>query len=414
MAIHDIVSLKKIPMLRFELEQILADQEQYFTTRGKIIPRLLENQVVVDVPMAVIVCGIRRSGKSTLLKHLLQDRRESVGYIHFDDPRLNGFTVADFYTLEDIWKEKTHFQFDEIQKVERWEEYIRHGVERMKRYAITGSNAGLLSKELGTLLTGRHITYELFPFSYREFLTFHAEEASFATFEAYLKSGGFPETLIYDMPGYHAELFRDIIQRDIAVRYGIRNSYDLNNVALHLLNNPGKPFSFAAIARHYGIPSVHSVADYVRMFEDAYLISLVPRFDYSFRKQQNNPKKSYVVDHAFARANSTQLHEDLGRMLENMVYMELRRQSKSIWYFKEKNECDFVFQYGKHTKVFQSCWELTAGNKDREINGLLEAMQFFKLEAGTIVTANQRDSVKMEGMEIRVVPFYEWALDTMP
>ncbi len=396
-------------MLRFELEQILADQKQYFETGARIIGRTLAGSMHLEVPKAVIVSGIRRSGKSTLLKDLLREKRDVVGYVHFDDPRLNEFKLADFYTLEDIWKDKSYFQFDEIQKIERWEEYIRHGVERNRRFAITGSNAGLLSKELGTLLTGRHTTYELFPFSYREFLDYHTAEPSFASFEAYRKHGGFPEALVYDMPGYHQELFQDIVQRDIAVRYGIRNSYDLNNVALHLINNLGRPFSFSAIARHYGIQSITSVADYVRMFEDAYVLSVVSRFDYSFRRQQNNPKKAYIVDHAFARANSTQLHADYGRILENMVFMELRRQTKSIWYFKETNECDFVCQHGKQTALYQSCWELTGANKDREINGLLEAMRFFHLDTGVLVTANQSDTLRVDGAEIHIVPFYQWA-----
>ncbi len=396
-------------MIKSQLLQVTNQQNAYFIDKKQWINRTVFNEIPVGLPKAIVLSGIRRSGKSTLMKLLHHQKKTNAAYLHFDDPRLSDFEVADFYTLEEIWTDKQQFQYDEIQQVKGWEKYVRHAVERKKQIYITGSNAQLLSKELGTLLTGRHLTFELFPFSYKEYLNFKKQKPCKTSFDGYFKAGGFPEALKYKMPTYHHELYNDIVQRDIAVRYRLRNLPDFNKVALHLINNLARPFTLSRMAKNYQIKSVKSVVDYTNMLVNAYLIYIIPRFTYSVKKQQNNPKKVYIVDHAFAKQNSTQLSDDFGRILENMVYMHLRHTHPEIYYFQEKNECDFVVvDKGKH-HLYQVCWQLDRHNKDREFNGLAEAMQFFNLKKAKLITYNEEDSYKIKGIgKVEIIPFWKW------
>jgi len=396
-------------MLKSEILNVANEQDNYFVDGKKWINRELFDQIPIGLPKAIILSGIRRSGKSTLMKLLHQKKRINSAYLHFDDPRLSSFEVNDFYTLEEIWESKQQFQYDEIQQVKGWEKYVRHATERGMQIYITGSNAQLLSKELGTLLTGRHLTFELFPFSYKEYLTFKKRKPGKKSFESYFEDGGFPEVLQYNIPAYHHQLYNDIVQRDIAVRYGLRNLPDFNKVALHLINNLARPFTLNRLAKNYQIKSVKSVSDYVQMLSNAYLIYIIPRFTYSVKQQQNNPKKVYIADHAFARQNSTQLSEDYGRILENMVFIHLRHKYTEIFYYQEKGECDFVVtDKGKH-QLMQVCWQLNRHNKDREFDGLAEAMQFFNLKKAKLITYNEEDTYNIKGVgKVEIIPFWKW------
>ena len=396
-------------MLKTELVNITNGQGDYFINEKQWVSRTLFNQIPLGLPKAIVLSGIRRSGKNTLMKLLHQKKGINAAYLHFDDPRLTTFEVADFYTLEEIWENKKQFQYNEIQQINGWEKYVRHAVERKMQLYITGSNAQFLSKELGTLLTGRHLTFELFPFSYKEYLTFKKLKPNKKSFDGYFKEGGFPEALQYKMPSYHHELYNDIVQRDIAVRYGLRNLLDFNKVALNLINNLARPFTLSRLAKNYQIKSVKSVADYTQMLCNAYLIYIIPRFTYSIRQQQNNPKKVYIVDHAFARQNSTQLSNDFGRILENMVYMHLRHKHAEIYYFQEKNRCDFVaVEKGKY-QLYQVCWQLDRHNKDREFNGIAEAMQFFNLKKAKLITYDEEDTYNIKGVgKVEIIPFWKW------
>lgn len=399
-------------LLQSVLKEILLNQRAYFTHSEHYIEREQASDIRLDIPMAVILTGIRRAGKSTLLKHLLlkTNPEKVVGYIHFDDPRLTAFEVEDFYKVEAIWPELRRFQFDEIQRVHGWENYIRQGLERGLHFALTGSNAVLLSKELGTLLTGRHLSYEVFPFSFQEYCHFLHRNIDADSFDTYLETGGFPEYIAHTIPKYHQELFKDIVQRDIAVRNGIRNTQDLILLALHLLNNVARPFTYTRLARIYGIKSVKTVIDFMAHFEDAYLLFTLNKFDFSFKKQQSNEKKIYAIDHVFARQNSTQLHQDQGRMLENIVFIALRRHTQSVWFYKSRHECDFVYRLNESLHVIQVCWELNLENMDREVKGLQEAYREVSAKTALILTAYQEDLLHVDGMEIRCLPFWKWDL----
>ena len=366
---------------------------------------------IVD-SFALILTGVRRCGKSTFLHQILKKQVKGY-YLNLEDPRIEGFELSDFNKVEEVMKdlygEGGVYFFDEIQNVDKWEKFIRYLIDKKEKVVITGSNASLLSRELGTKLTGRHLQLELFPFSYREFLSIKKENPSAKSFEEYLIKGGFPEYLKKEDPSINYELLSDVVMKDVAVRFGIKNTNILNKIAIYLISNVGKEFSYNSIKKMFEIKSVQSVIDYIAYFENSYLIFTVPRFSYSYRQQQVNPKKVYSIDNGFSNTNSASFSKDNGKMLENVIFLELRRKFKDIFYFQEKGECDFVVkQKDKMVLAIQSCFDLNEENKNREINGLINALNEFNLKEGIILTLNQEDDFLIEGKKIFVKPVWKW------
>lgn len=356
---------------------------------------------------AVIVSGIRRCGKSTLLFQLLGEKYRDALYLNFDDPRLYGFDISDFMKLDTLIKNSGTrvLMFDEIQIIDGWERYIRQKLDENYQVFITGSNASLLSRELGTSLTGRHITKELFPFSYNEYCRFRGEEKNAASLASYLKEGGFPEYLKTGMDEVLTSLLDDILVRDIAVRYGIKDVRTLQRLTLYLINNIGNRVTGNKLKQSFGISSATTILDYFSYLEQSYLLTFVPMFDYSVKKQNINPKKVYAVDTGLVEVSMPKFKKEEGHKLENLVFLSLRRQTKDIYYFAGKGECDFILlEKGSITKAIQVCYELNADNLDRELSGLFEAMKSFDLDHGTIVTFNQNDHFEQDGLKVDVVP----------
>ena len=387
----------------------LSQREELMHQLG--IRRTLLQKIDLRVPQALIITGVRRCGKSTLLQQLMKEQRH-CHYFNFEDQRVASFELSDFERLEEVLVEinpKAHtFFFDEIQNISRWELFVRKLLNSKKRCIITGSNASLLSKELGTRLTGRHFDYELFPFSFQEYATFQHAPLNQKTAEDYLQEGGFPEYLKFKKKEYLQNILKDILTRDIIVRYGLRESKVLSELTTYLLSNAGKEFTANSLAKIFKIGSATTIINYLSYLEDSYLIFIIPRFSYSLKKQAVNPKKIYSIDNGLIKANSATFSEDKGRMLENAVFVQLRRQYKEIYYYKERGECDFLIkEKGKIGAAFQVCWELHAENQERELNGLQEALSQFNLKQGTIITFNQED--KLGG--IKVIPFWKWLLE---
>lgn len=360
---------------------------------------------------AYIISGVRRCGKSTVLQQINKNCEGQSVYINFEDPRLAGFDLSDFNRLQSIVEKQSikNFFFDEIQLVPSWESFVRFRLDEGYRVFITGSNASMLSKELGTKLTGRHITKELFPFSYKEFLTISNQQKGETSSNEYLIKGGFPEYLKTGIHEILMQILSDVIVRDIAVRYNIRNTTLLQQVAIWLISNIGKPFSGNNLRKIYNIPSSSSIMEYLTFLSDAYLFFFIPKFSYSPKVQIVNPKKIYCIDNGLVKINSLSFSDDSGRLFENMVFLSLRRISSEIYYFAENKECDFVvFQNHKFFSLFQSCYILDENNMDREISGLTDAMNFFNTDSGYIITLKQRDEFLISDKKIIVLPFHEW------
>lgn len=389
-------------MLKDQLTEIVADQKRWLSFTDDSVSRELFAQLKFLPGFATIITGVRRSGKSTILKELYNRFPSKYVYLHFDDPRLLPFEVNDFYKLEDLYPSKI-FLFDEIQHIIKWEHYIRYLVDRKQTVVITGSNATLLSAELGTLLTGRHFSFELFPFSFNEFETCTPARGD------YLWTGGFPEFVIHNSSLILQNLWLDIIERDIINRYQIRSSYVFKEIALYLLNNIARPYSIRKLAGTFDISSANTVSNFIAYLENSYLFFPLSKFSTSFKKQQISPKKIYCIDNGLVIHNTVKMQEDSGRLFENMVFIHLRRFFKSIFYFGQDKECDFIVR-DVHSAYacFQVCHRLHEGNLERELSGLIEAMNFFKLNQGWIITQDQDDLINKNDLKVRIINYQDF------
>jgi len=399
-------------MLKEELRQIVLRQSEQLSSfnYGTERANLKETEILPGI--ALIVSGPRRSGKSTFLQQL-RKRIPNSYYFNFDEPKTTGFKVEDFERLEEVFSEEfgksDYYFFDEIQNINKWELYIRKLSDAKKKVVITGSNASLLSRELGTRLTGRHLRQNVFPFSFEEFLTMEKKAPSASMFGEYLEKGGFPEYLTLKKASLLQEMLNNVLARDIVVRHELRESETIKEMIVYLLSNVGKEFSYNNLKKTFELGSVNTAIAFVSYLEDSYLIFTVKRFDYSLKKRIMSPKKVYSIDNGLASANTASFSKDKGRMLENAVFLHLRRKNEQIFYFKEKGECDFVFkEKEKIAGAIQACYSLTQDNLKREVSGLVEALKKFKLKKGLIITYNQEDRLEEEGKQILVKPAWKW------
>jgi len=379
------------------------------------VPREKAKEIDLSIDFAFILSGIRRCGKSTLL-HQLAKKSKNFYYFNFEDTRVFNFEVSDFQKLNEVFMEEfgdsKYYFFDEIQNVLRWEVFVRQMLDKGKHFVITGSNASLLSKELGTKLTGRHLGCELFPFSFREMLEFTGQKPSLHSFEEYFNKGGFPQYLKLGRVEILQELLNDIIVRDIVARYKLKDMEKIKELAVYLLSNTGKEFSYNCLKKMFGFGSPNTTISFVSYLEDCYLLFTVPKFDYSLKNQIVNPKKVYSIDNGLSGINSASFSADRGRMLENMAFIHLKKNCESVFYYRNKHECDFVVKTkGRITEAIQVCFELTDDNKEREISGLVEALSEFNLKEGLILTYKQEDSISVNGKKIMMVPVWKWLLE---
>lgn len=369
----------------------------------------MEERIPLDSAQAVVLMGVRRSGKSTLLAQL-RHRVATGFYCNFEDPRLSDLDVADFAgflgVLDDLAPGRQAVFFDEVQELPEWQRLVRLLLDRGRPVCLTGSNASLLGRELGVKLTGRHLSFEVFPFGYQEYLSATGETPGKASLLAYLSDGGFPGYLRERRPEILRELFRDIIQRDIAHRHKLRETRHLMNLGLYLLANTGQPFSLQRLSKSLGVPSVGQTSHYAGYLEDAYLILSLSRFSASFKQRAISPKKYYAIDNGLRRVNSPQSQEDLGHRLENAVFLALRREGRACHYAAETGlwECDFVTD----THAIQVCAELTPSNLGRELAGLAGAAKLPGRRACQILTLDQRESLTEGGSRVEVLPAWEW------
>lgn len=399
-------------MLRQEqIASVIDSQRDVFLSQDPGFEREALSKVPVADSFATIITGIRRCGKSTLLLQLLRKHYADAIYINFDDIRLSGFKTGDLTRLH---KEITDrgikvLFFDEIQQVEGWEKYVNQLLREGYRVFITGSNASMLSVELGTHLTGRHISMELFPFSYTEFVGYKNLGNSTSSVETYLASGGIPEYVKTGIGSILNTLVDDILMRDIAVRHSVRDVSSLRQLTTYLITNVGNPVSASRLVGMFDIKAASTFLEYFSYLKDSYLLEFIPQFSHSLKVQARNPKKVYVMDMGLYTENSVSTSENYGRRLENLIFLHLRRLSRNVFYFKGKGECDFVLmEKNKVTRLVQVCAQITDENFDREYNGLIEAMQSFGLTEGTIVTLDQSDRFEKDGMTVKVVPANEY------
>jgi hypothetical protein len=396
------------------LKEIMLDQKEVFNLHDGLIQRDVDFSSYISTRQVIIITGIRRCGKSSLL-YLIKEHmgleESDYCYFNFDDERV--ISQADILEkiynlhLEKYGKEPILF-FDEIQNIKNWEKFINRTYERGIKIFVTGSNANLLSSEISTSLTGRNRELKLFPFSFKEYLRFLGRDYEIERlssteksllqkdFNQYMETGGFPLVIKENDLELINSYFQDILYRDIISRYRLSQVNEIRQIALYFASNNGKIFSYSALQEFSGVKSRSSIKDYLGYYEQSYLFFYLSKFDYSVRKQIMNPKKVYTIDPAISNRLGFNFSENRGRTLENIIFLELLRRGKEVYYSSGKNECDFVIKEGLNINdAIQVCWSLNKTNKNREIAGLKEAMESYGIKKGQII-ANEFSDVEEE------------------
>lgn len=396
-------------ILQKTIEEVLSDQSPPPALKPEV-----RRTVLADLGRmgrnAVVLKGVRRCGKSILQAQLMREQPHRV-YCNLEDTRLYGMNAGDFpallAALERAASGTATVFLDEVQAVDGWEKLVRALLDRGHKVCVTGSNASLLGRDVGIKLTGRHSSHEVFPFDYGEYLAFTSGEPGVDTLQAYLDQGGFPLYLGERQSDWLRDLLRDIIERDIAQRHGLRETRHLMNLALFLLAHTGQPFSLQTLTKTVAIPSVSQTTRYIDYLADAYLLLPIDKFHHSFKKRIVTPKKYYAVDNGLRQANTPQSAPDLGRRLENEVFLALRRCGLQPGYDGEKDgwECDFVTR----DTAIQVCARLTPENSERETGGLLRAIAGNRKRLrALILTLDQRENRVIDGVSVDIFPAWEW------
>ncbi|VAW38843.1 Uncharacterized ATPase, AAA superfamily [hydrothermal vent metagenome] len=427
---------RKLRELLIEHKEHALKAGDYFARQAASDPDRLFTQKEIHT-----ITGVRRSGKSTLMRLLMKKLldsgravRNQLFFLNFEDERFAEFVLDDFQALYEAYLEieapagKKYFFLDEIQNIPGWQRWVNrlYEFEDIKIF-VTGSNAAMLSAEIAAALTGRNRIIELYPFSFlefvqakgtipdeRDFLRPEKRAALVHLFDRYLQTGGFPEAVKTGDTSILQEYFRDIIYRDIVARHGIRNVHELRELVLYLASNLSCMMSYKKLQSLISVKSTNTVKKYLGYLADAYLFISVDLFDYSVKKQIYNPAKIYCIDHALAAAAGFRFSADIGRTLENIVCLELKRRGHEIYYWRNRTglEVDFVIKQGLDiTGAIQVCHDLEAPDtKRREIKAAIAAAKTFDLDTVKIITSDAWQEETFDGIKIDCIPIWKWLL----
>jgi len=432
-------------MASSEIKEILKEMILDFQSEELVLGtrRRLEYEIV---PRKAFVCiGVRRCGKSTLLYQIVDTlqkggvKRQNILYLNFFDDRLEELrrgqlskVMEAYFSLfpEKKGVEKVYCVFDELQEVDKWEAFVDRILRTEKcEVFISGSSAKLLSKEIASQMRGRSLSWELFPFSFREFLDFNTIKVGEATsktrhtllkyFESYWQTGGFPEVLTVSPKiriQIHQEYFKTIIHRDIIERFDALHPQAVVDAAFRLLGSVGSLYSINRITDYLKSlghkVSKGFVGECLQWFEDAYFLFSTQLYDTSAARRNSNPKKIYCVDHSLVRSIVPGITEDLGHLLETMVFVHIRRGTSEIYYYRTAhgNEIDFVAVYEKKNKnLIQVCYSLqNKQTREREVSSFFEAMRELHIDRATIISYEDQETITDGGLTIDVVPAYKY------
>lgn len=407
-----------------KLEEIIEDQLEIFNKKDTGVAREIDYKKYLKSKQITVIAGVRRVGKSTLLAQFSK-KIDAFYYLNFDDERLINFTVQDFDSLLLIFRKKYKAKiilFDEIQNVSGWERFVRRIYDEDYKVFITGSNAKLLSSELATHLTGRYSKIELFPFSFNEFLkinkisiskkTSSAKAVLIKYFDKYLKEGGFPDYVKYKDEEFLKRIYGDILYKDLLVRHSIREEKSFKELVSFIFTNFTKELSYNSMKKTLAFKSVTSVKDYIDYMQQSYLVWELYKYDFSLKKQYVSDKKMYIIDNGLRNNIAFYFSGDEGRLLENLVFLELKRRGKDIYYYKNKTECDFIIkEKNRISEAIQVSFNISSREtKEREIKGLFGAMELFKLKKGLIITNSEEEKIELDKKIVNVVPAWRWFL----
>lgn len=384
--------------------------------------------LLLQNPQIKLITGPRRAGKS--IYALMMLRGQTFAYLNFDDPKLLTRWNEDLVmsALDSIYPGYKYLLLDEVQNLDGWDLWVAKLYRRGINLIITGSNAKMLSSEMATVLTGRYVEIEMQPFGLSETLLYSGinahdirpeqEANARIIYEEYLRLGGFPETLqARQMTGaYLQTLFTSIITKDVAQRHKIRKVTELFNLANYLLSNFCNPFTTLSLSEDLGMSSENTVKKFCGYLHEPYLFYYLPRYNNKLKVMQKAQRKVYVVDNGFVIGAGFNLSENLGRLLENEVFMELRRrgydEEKSLFYYRSRNdkEVDFVTRRGPHVEqLIQVSYNINNERTlKREVSALVECAGELHCDNLLLLTFDAEDIIQHNGHTIQVLPFNKW------
>jgi predicted AAA+ superfamily ATPase len=414
-----------------QVKAMLLEQFDSFWKREIGIPRdrLVNVENAASLPHAVIVSGLRRVGKSTLLAQMAHKLgQDAIYYLNFEDDRFLGFQAENandlYQSLVELFGERKTFIVDEIQNVVGWEHFVRRFMDMGSKFYISGSNASLLSRELGTRLTGRYIPVELFPFSFREFLEFRGlpvpnlkrmttadKGALKSALSMYLRLGGIPEALKYPELPLLRTLYDDVLYRDIATRYRLNAVTALKELAFFLMSNPASLVSFNKLKEQFRLGSVNTIKSYIGYMENSWLAFILNLYDFSVKRQQIAPKKIYCIDSGLANAVGFGFSPNTGKLLENLVFLVLRQRSHEIYYYTTSSGYEVDFYLPEEQQLIQVTQNLDApATRERELRALADAVQKIKVKRALILTDENENGQEINGVPVEVRSAAEWLL----
>lgn len=416
------------------LKQIILEQQEILHAPNKrYVQRYIADEWL-QTSEILIISGIRRCGKSVLMQQMRDRLVEKDFFFNFDDERLANFKLDDFQKLQEcfveLFGEQHTYYFDEIQNIAGWERFVRRLYNAGNKIIITGSNARMLSRELGTHLTGRYIQVEIYPFSFQEYLAMNEIPVNAKTlytttgratmvksFVKYMECGGFPKFLQDGSVSYLTSLYESIIYRDILTRNGLTNEKEMLELMFYLASNATKRVTYSSLGKVVGIQHPDTIKNYLEYIQQTYLISQLFRYDPSVKKQMMSPKKIYFVDNAIIKRIGFNATENNGVFLENLVFIELKRRGWDVYYYADKKECDFIVRKGLHiSDAYQVTLKMDSPQtREREIAGVREAMQAYSLSKGYILTFEGKETINFDdGTIVEVIPVWEWILQYKP
>lgn len=399
---------------RAERDELLSRPYQQRHTKYNA-DELLQN------PLIKLITGPRRVGKSVFALLMLQGK--NFAYLNFDDNQLLEKWDEDLAmsALDDVYPDYDFMLLDEIQNLPDWDLWVSKLYRRGKNLIITGSNANMLSSEMATVLTGRYLQIEMLPFSLDETMRWkninpNREEQSAQAIilaDDYMRNGGYPETIPARgiTKSYLSTLFDSILLKDIAKRHNVRNTTDLYNLATYLLSNFCNPISANELAGELGLSSVATTKKFCDYLNEPYLFFYLPRFNNKLKLMNKAPKKVYVVDNGFVQSTAFNISENLGRLLENQVFVELLRRGyipgQTLFYYRTRNDKEIDFVTRKGTKVeqlIQVCYDMTSEKtRKRELDALIEAAEELHCDNLLVLTNSQEEKIEWKEFNLRVL-----------
>ena len=415
-----------------QLSSVLREQHEAFSNVDLGTPREILSDILagLESPKILVITGLRRVGKSTLLAQIAHTHLDDNYYfVNFEDERLLSFTADQFDRLHEaligLFGDRKIFLFDEIQNVPEWERFVRRLHDQGYRFIITGSNSSLLSEELGIKLTGRSLRYELFPFSYKEYLQFQGIDppeifalttrkrgALLKNCREYLLYGGIPDALKYPQLDILKTLYDDVLYRDIAARYRIDNVKILQELAFYLVSNPTSEISYNKLKTHLKLGSANTVKKYIGYLENTWLFFTTNKYAYSVKEQQIAAKKVFSIDTGLLNSVGFSFSENIGKLMENLVFLHLRRSHQDIFYYKTKQNHEVDFYIPSQHLAIQVSQDLNVEEtRKRELRSLIELSKERKDQNKLqVVTLADKETITTEDTTVEVFPLYEWLL----